>query len=216
MINLSKRLNMIASMITSDDVVLDVGCDHALLDIYLSNKYNKIYYASDIRKSALSMAEDNIKKYNASNVKLLCGNGLETINDSINTVVIAGMGYMTIEHILKKIPKYVNKLVIQSNTDPEKTRKLMLKKGFYIDEEHIVLDKGIYYIVASYKRGHKHYTQYEKEIGIASDDILGKYLDVEIKKYNILLKVVPKNQFIRRYQIKKKIKYLNKKKNSIC
>ena len=62
MINLSKRLESISSLIKKEDDVLDVGCDHALLDIYLSNKYNKKYYASDLRESALDMARANIKK----------------------------------------------------------------------------------------------------------------------------------------------------------
>ena len=62
MIKLSKRLECIASFIEIDDDVLDIGCDHALLDIYLSKKYFKTYYASDLRESALDMARSNIKK----------------------------------------------------------------------------------------------------------------------------------------------------------
>ena len=45
MIKLSKRLQKIAELINEEDTVLDIGCDHALLDIYLSNKYNKTYNA---------------------------------------------------------------------------------------------------------------------------------------------------------------------------
>ena len=41
MIKLSNRLEAISSFIDKKDISLDVGCDHALLDIYLSNKYNK-------------------------------------------------------------------------------------------------------------------------------------------------------------------------------
>ena len=50
MIKLSKRLDTIAAFINKDDDVLDIGCDHALLDIYLSNKYSKIYCFSDMLK----------------------------------------------------------------------------------------------------------------------------------------------------------------------
>ena len=69
MISLSKRLERIASYIDKDDIVLDVGCDHALLDIVLSKKYSKIYYASDLRESALDMARANIKKYKFKNIQ---------------------------------------------------------------------------------------------------------------------------------------------------
>ena len=60
MINLSLRLKEISEYIDEKDVVLDIGCDHALLDIFLSQKYKKRYYASDLRESALEMAK---KKY---------------------------------------------------------------------------------------------------------------------------------------------------------
>ena len=127
MIKLSKRLEKIASFINEEDDVLDIGCDHALLDIYLSKKYNKIYYASDLRESALDMARSNIKKYNSDKVILKCGNGLDVLDDKINvnTIVISGMGYISIMHILRNIRriKKIDKLVIQSNASSEIVRK---------------------------------------------------------------------------------------------
>ena len=35
MINLSKRLEAISSLIPNKSKVIDIGCDHGLLDIYL-------------------------------------------------------------------------------------------------------------------------------------------------------------------------------------
>ena len=55
MIKLSKRLEKIAQLIDENDNVLDIGCDHALLDIYLSKKNRKIYYVYDIREGALDI-----------------------------------------------------------------------------------------------------------------------------------------------------------------
>lgn len=215
MISLSKRLDKIASFIDKDDNVLDVGCDHALLDIYLSKKYSKKYYASDLRESALDMARSNIKKYKCNNVILKCGNGLDVIDEcDVNTVVISGMGYMTIISILRNIKNIikVNKLVIESNTNPEKVRKFLVKKGFYIDKEDVVLDKNMYYVVTSYKRGYNKYNKMELELGLF-DNI--KYTEIELKKNNILLNIIPKKYILKRLEIKRKIKYLNKKKNSI-
>lgn len=218
MISLSKRLERIASYIDKDDIVLDVGCDHALLDIVLSKKYSKIYYASDLRESALDMARANIKKYNADKVILKCGNGIEPLNEckNVNTIIISGMGYMSIMNILKSIKNTsIEKLVIQSNSNPEKVRKYILKKGFYIDKESVVLDRNIYYIVTSYKRGKRKYSRFEKEIGIITGDELKKYLEIEIKKNTLLLNVVPKNYIIKRLEIRRKIRYLNKKKTQL-
>lgn len=219
MIKLSKRLEKIAQLIDENDNVLDIGCDHALLDIYLSKKNRKIYYASDLRDGALDIARANIKKYSANNVILKKGNGIDVLNNDMNvdTLVISGMGYLSIISILRKI-KYrtsINKLIIQSNSNPEIVRKFILKNGFYIDKEVIVLDKKIYYIITSYKRGKKKYNKLDKIIGLMKDDILKDYIDLEIKKNNVLLSVIPKKQFLRRLSIKNKLKYLYKKKNSI-
>ena len=218
MINLSKRLEKIASYIDKEDIVLDVGCDHALLDIYLSKKYSKVFYASDLRESALDMARANVKKYNANKVILKCGNGLEPLKEckDVNTIILSGMGYMSIINILKKIKNSnINKLVVQSNSNPEKVRKFILKNGFYISNESVVLDRNIYYIVTSYKRGKRKYNKFQKEIGMISGNDLDKYIEVEIKKCKVLLTVIPKNYIFKRLEIKRKIKYLNKKKNSI-
>ena len=40
---LSKRLGVISSFIEDSSKVIDIGCDHGLLSIYLVNKYKKIY-----------------------------------------------------------------------------------------------------------------------------------------------------------------------------
>jgi len=220
MIKLSKRLAKISTLIGKDDIVLDIGCDHALLDIYLERKFKKKFYASDLRESALDMARSNIKKYDAKDVEIRCGNGLEVINenDTINTIVISGMGYMTINKILKDINKYkkINKIIIQSNTNPELVRKHLVKNGFYIYKDYLVLDNNKYYIITYFKKGIKKHTPMELEVGIFDDSRpLKKYITLEIKKNNILLTLIPKKYVFKRYRIEKTINYLNKKKNSI-
>lgn len=215
MIKLSKRLEEIASFVSEDDNTLDIGCDHALLDIFLSLKYNKKCYASDLRESALDMAKNNIKKYNANDVILLCGNGLDVMPkcDNVNTIILSGLGYMSIINILKNIKIYDNieKIIIESNSNPEEVRKYMIKNGFYIDKESLVFDKNIYYVVTSYKKGKRKYSKIEKEIGLFNGSELTKYIELELKKNEILLKIIPKKHIFKRIRTKRKIKYLTKK-----
>ena len=219
MIKLSNRLDRIAGYIDEYDTVIDVGCDHALLDIYLSNKYNKRYYASDLRKSALENAKKNISKYNASNVILKCGFGMDTIdNEEIDTVVISGMGYNTILRILKnkKKLKQIKKLIIESNNNPQIIRKYLVKNGFYIYDEDIVLDNNKYYVITCYKLGNKKYSNYELEVGmLKNNEVISKYLELEIKKNKILLSIIPFKYILKKYNIKRLLRYLNKKKDSI-
>ena len=221
MIKLSNRLNAIANLVNEEDNVIDIGCDHALLDIYLANKYNKSYVASDLRESALVYAKSNINKYNVSDrVVLKCGNGIETINDKddIDTIIISGLGFQTIINILKNIKNNnkIKKLIIQSNSYPEKVRKYIINNGYYIEKEDVVLEKNFYYIITSYKRGKNKYRKVDIEVGILNNsDISKKYIEYEIKKCMILNKLVPLSVLIKKIKIKKRLKLLNKKKDSI-
>ena len=46
---ISRRLEAIASLVEDNKKIIDIGCDHALLDIYLiKNKKNLNIIASDI------------------------------------------------------------------------------------------------------------------------------------------------------------------------
>ena len=50
--------------IKDDDKVIDVGCDHALLDVYLvKNNIVKNIIVSDVSKNALDSGISNIKKF---------------------------------------------------------------------------------------------------------------------------------------------------------
>ena len=57
---LSKRLSMVATLVDIGANVIDVGCDHALLDIYLTQNNNNKCLATDVNKNALNIAKDNI------------------------------------------------------------------------------------------------------------------------------------------------------------
>ena len=103
----SERLKTIASFVSKNDSVIDVGCDHGYLAIYLKlNNLCKNVIASDISKNALTYAINNFKKYKL-NIKYYISDGLNNIDEYYDTVIIAGMGTHTIMNILskKKLPK---------------------------------------------------------------------------------------------------------------
>ena len=103
MIKLSKRLSCIADYVDDNYSIVDIGCDHALLDIYLvQTRKNIKIIASDINQNALNNAILNIKKYKLeNNITTVLSNGLDNIDMlGINTIVISGMGSHTIVGIL--------------------------------------------------------------------------------------------------------------------
>ena len=174
---LNKCLESLCAFIKKDDVVLDVGCDHALLGIYLTLNKNIKVIGSDINSGPLEKAKDNLIKYHLENkIELRLGDGLETISDDINTIVISGMGGLSIINILKDIIKYpnVSKLVLSPNNDFTLTRKKICDLGFKIVREKIVLEQGKYYLISEFIKGHEDIDYYFGKLDL-NDEIVKKY-----------------------------------------
>lgn len=148
----SKRIITLASFINKEDIVLDVGCDHGYLSIYLElNNLCHHVIASDISKNALSYAIKNINKYNL-NIKTIISDGFKNINDDFNTAVIAGMGTSTIKSILKS-PIKPDKLVLSTNNDYIELRYYMYKLGYTLEKEEVIKENNIYYPIMLYQKG---------------------------------------------------------------
>lgn len=189
----SLRLLAIASLIDKGSSVLDVGTDHAYLPIFLSqNKKCKSIIASDVSSNALKIAKDNLKKYHIDDVKLILSNGLDSINDDYDTIVLAGMGTSTIIKILenKKLP---NTLIISSNNDLYKLRKFMNKIKYKIKEEIVILEKNKYYDIIKYQKGNEKLSYFKKMYGKSNDKKYYKYLLANekfiFKKVNLFKKI---------------------------
>jgi tRNA (adenine22-N1)-methyltransferase len=211
MIKLSNRLSEIASFINKEDIIIDIGCDHALLDIYLANKYNNICYASDINENALNNAKSNIKKYGLEDkIIIKHGDGLTIDNSLINTIVIAGMGFNNIIKILSNNDvKNINKIIVQSNSHPEIIRKFMINNRYYLNKEKIVLDNNKYYVISEYIRSNKHNNLIELIIGKYDlNSTSRKYIKHEISKNIKLLNDIPRRMMFKRISIKFKNKLL--------
>ena len=59
---LSRRLQAVADMVTKGHSVADVGCDHAYISIYLiKNKISEKVIAMDVNKGPLEIARKNIE-----------------------------------------------------------------------------------------------------------------------------------------------------------
>ncbi len=205
----SKRIKKLASLVDSNAFVIDVGCDHGLLDIYLTLYNNNKCLACDINENALNSAKENIKKYNLD-IETKLSNGLNDIDvKEHSTCVIAGMGTNLILSILSndKINK-IDSLIIQTNNDYEELRKNVSKLGFYIEDEMAFKDKKIWYIIMKFKKGTKKYKKKEYILGPVllnkSDKETIEYFKCEHDKYYKILKSIPKRYIFKR----KKVKYI--------
>lgn len=205
---ISDRLKELSTFVNEEDKLIDIGCDHALLDIYLCDEYKNLkVIASDIHEGALKGAEKNIEKFKMNDrIDLRLGDGLSIVNaDEIDTILIAGMGFNTIKRILSNDSKMTNikKIIIQSNTDVVKLRKFVIKLGFKITRELLVKDNDIIYTIIEFKPGFEKYTYEEIYFGPRildnKDDIFYEYYSKKLLKYENLLLQIPK------YEVKSKL-----------
>lgn len=172
MIRLSKRLKEIAKIVLSKESnkIIDVGCDHALLDIYLlQNNENLKIVASDNKELPLENAKKNIEKYSFLNkIEVCLKDGINNIDKDIDTVVISGMGMETIVDILEKDKeelKHINRLIISSNNKYQELRKKINSYGYIINDERIVHEYGKYYIIIEFIKGKQKYSDKELYFG---------------------------------------------------
>ncbi len=162
---ISKRLETIAELIPSHSKVIDVGCDHALLDIYLSQEKGCECIATDINQSALDQARYNILRFQVKTITILLADGLEGIPISDDDIiVISGMGTLTIEHILegRKLPK---RMIIGTQTDFEDLRRYVTSLGYRIQDEKYVEEKKKTYVIIDFVRGQENYQEEDYRFG---------------------------------------------------
>lgn len=205
---ISKRLKLIASMCDCENIV-DVGCDHALLDIYLTLN-NKNCIASDISEKVLINAFKNVEKYNLiDKIKLIQSDGTKNIEiPSNSTLIISGMGAHTIIEILNNTNhSNINELILQSNNNIELLRKEITRLGYYIEKEKSVLDKNKYYVIIKFKKGKKKYSKKDYIIGNLDKD----YYNYLLNKNNEIIEKLKFKNFFKKYKLKKVNKWLKQK-----
>lgn len=151
---LSLRLQTIASFLSREDRVVDIGCDHAFLPVYLlKNNICQTVMATDVNIHALENAQQNIKNAGfTKQIPVILSNGLEKVRqEDFDTLVLSGMGSSTILKILESVKKEnIKKLIIQSNNDLFLLRMTLKKRKYYLQEEKIVFEKGHYYVIGKY------------------------------------------------------------------
>lgn len=183
--NISERLLAIANLIHPHANVVDVGADHGLLEKYLidSGKVNSIF-AVENKKGPFEILRKNLKDYDV-NVSL--SDGLDEMPPETNVIVLAGMGGNLIVDILKKDPNKLNaieQIVVDAHKDAELVRREVIKLGYRIEKEKIVVENKIYYFIISFVKGKSSYKDIELEWGynVNSDPLFSEFKAKELAR----------------------------------
>lgn len=216
---INKRLKAVSDLVKDGSSFIDIGCDHAFLDIYLATRKDRSFkkiVASDSKEGPLKQAEKNVRQRKlAKQIELRLGNGLDVYTSDIDTVVISGMGGRNMIGIFKNHLSYlktINTIIVSPNNYQMDVKKFLTKNGYIIDEEILVKENKFIYQAIRFVKGKKKYSKKEFFFGpillTKKDDLFFEYYNREKKSREILLDVLPKNYRLRRYQIKKELKVL--------
>lgn len=140
---MSERLNTVKAFIIPADTIADVGCDHAKIALYcLENGLAKTVVASDISEKCLEKARLALSAY--TDARFVCCDGIKYDCDE---AVIAGMGGLLINDILRNASCRPNTVIACPHRNEEVVRTTLLEAGYGIDRDVFVLDRGKCYSV---------------------------------------------------------------------
>jgi Predicted SAM-dependent methyltransferase len=209
---LSKRLQAVADLVTKGKRVADVGCDHAYTSIYLA-KYQIAprVIAMDINQGPIDRARENIIKYGCNGqIETRKSNGLEKLNvGEADTIIIAGMGGALMVQILTDkmdVVKSVKELVLQPQSEIHKVRQLLTEQEFIIIEENMLKEDGKYYVIMKavpkvtmadeipYRLSAKEHYHYGKLLLEKENAVLKEFLLWDLSICNDIQKALELNQ----------------------
>lgn len=150
---LSKRLQTVASAVTPGNRLADVGTDHGYVPIYLVQEgICPSAVAMDVNKGPLDRANEHITEEGmAGRIETRLSDGLIKLRpEETDTVVIAGMGGDLICRILGNALPFLEagkELVLQPQSEWFKVRHFLHEHEYCIEQEWFLKEDGKYYVI---------------------------------------------------------------------
>ena len=204
MTNLPDRLKKIVELVPESETVADIGCDHAYVSIELVTQGKaKRALACDINEGPLSSAKNNIINAGLGDrIETRLSDGLKEVSPhEADTVVIAGMGGLLMEKILRDRLQDFDTFILSPQSDIEHFRHFLIDNRMIIKDETMLMEDGKYYTVMtvspeiSRKEENSPLDFYKNEEDFIygglllhkKDEILHKFLLKEKKRYEDIL-----------------------------
>ena len=176
---ISKRLELVASFVPQEAILLDVGSDHAYLPIDLVERGQiKSAIAGEVVEGPYQSAVKNVEAHGLKEkIQVRLANGLAAFEeaDKVSVITIAGMGGRLIARILEEgLDKLANveRLILQPNNREDDLRIWLQENGFHIVAESILEEAGKFYEILVVEAG---------QMKLSSSDVrFGPFLSKEV------------------------------------
>ncbi|WP_462218143.1 tRNA (adenine(22)-N(1))-methyltransferase TrmK [Mycoplasmoides genitalium] len=195
---MKKRISTIANLVQSFNpkLVYDIGCDHSYLTSYLiKTNQNLTIVNSDISKNALL---SNYQKFkNNNNIHFFVSDGFNSLPElNINSKigVIAGLGGLKIINIISQKENFINRFVIQPQSNLIELRSFLSLNSWDIVNETLVQDREFIYPILVIEKLKKPF-KLTKELVILGPKLINfKDKHCLMKHYQCLLRVYQPKQ----------------------
>lgn len=148
---ISKRLEAVADMVTFGCRIVDVGTDHGYIPIYLTEA-GKISHAiaGDVNRGPLQKAVGHIAQYGLEEkIETRLSDGLAALQPGeADSIIIAGMGGPLTVRILregKDVADSCQELILQPQSDIRQVRSYLAEIGWKIVREEMIFEDGKFY-----------------------------------------------------------------------
>lgn len=159
-VGLSHRMQAVADMVMPGSRVVDVGCDHGYVSIYLVQCQKAEHVlAMDINEGPLLRAAQHVKDARLRPyITLRLSDGLcKFAKGEADTLICAGMGGRLMQRILEKEPDKTDslkELILQPQSEVPLFRRFLSNKGYAIVAEDMILEEGKFYpVIKAVKNG---------------------------------------------------------------
>ena len=165
---LSKRLQAVAGLVTEGASVADIGTDHGYIPIYLAeNKISTKLIAMDVNKGPLERATIHIKASHLDHmIETRLSDGFEALKaGEVDTVITAGMGGGLVIKIMTDYPEITDSIkcfILQPQSEIHKVREFLYENNFVAVEEDMIEEDGKYYPMMKVMHG-RECEKYEEE-----------------------------------------------------
>ncbi|MCI5649125.1 MAG: tRNA (adenine(22)-N(1))-methyltransferase [Fusicatenibacter sp.] len=148
---LSKRLQAVAAMVTPGSRLADIGTDHGYVPIYLAEQgIISAAIAMDVNQGPLSRAREHIASHQLdAYIETRLSDGLTALGEGeADSLLIAGMGGgLTIRILSEGMPLLsgFSEVILEPQSDVDRVRLWLFHNGFLIADEDFVEEDGKYY-----------------------------------------------------------------------
>lgn len=155
---LDRRLQSIFDLVEPCECCVDIGCDHGYLALQLLVQHKaKSVVAADMRALPLKSAKDTFSENHVTEgISFVLSDGIVSVNEDIDAVVIAGMGVDNAKKIIfQDLLRFrkMKQVIVQVNKNTEEMRRWMVSQGFEIEAEKMSYIRYYYTVVRYHYSG---------------------------------------------------------------